>query len=143
VRARGAGEHLPAEADAEDRDSVGEGLAQERLLGREPVVPVVLVRVHRAAERHDRVVGGGRSGAAIRRDGPPLETVPGGLDDLLEHPARDARPVREGENAHAPTVVVSHEGSRLTASTRRPMIRASSREAVPTLRRFGRPRRGV
>ena len=61
-RAGSPSEHLRAEADAEDRDPRGEHVAQELLLVREPGEAVVLVRMHGAAEDHDRVVARRRSG---------------------------------------------------------------------------------
>ena len=61
-RAGGAGEHLRAEAYAEDRYLRGEDVLQERLLALQPGEAVVLVGMLGAAEDHDRVVAPRRLG---------------------------------------------------------------------------------
>src|SRR6478672_8962913 len=48
-----AREHLAAEADPEHRYALVHGLAQERALAREKRKPLLVPRLHRAAQRHD------------------------------------------------------------------------------------------
>src|SRR5579863_6095951 len=57
ARSVGFGNQLGAEADAEQRHLVPERLHEEPLLGREPRVAVLLMRVGRTTEAHDRVIG--------------------------------------------------------------------------------------
>ena len=107
ARARGAGDQLRAEADPEERNLTIERSADERGLVREPGMLGVLVRVHRAAEDHDRVVALRRVGlrTAVDRD-PALQHVAALPDEVLEQaPAAGRRGlVDDREDAHATSV---------------------------------------
>ncbi len=98
--ARCARKHLRAEADAEHGNLCCEDLAQELLLALEPGEAIVLIRVHRAAEDHHRVVARGRIGRSAVGHRPPLERVPTRLDRLVEDAARNGRAVVDREHAH-------------------------------------------
>ena len=104
VGARGAGEELSAQADAEEGHAGAEGRLDEGRLAGEPGVLGVGVRVHRAAEDHDRVPRAGVAGrrAAVRGE-PAVEPVAALADDALEQAAAAGLGVLvdNGEDAHA------------------------------------------
>ena len=107
ARARGPGDQLRAEADPEERNLTIERSADERGLVREPGMLGVLVRVHRAAEDHDRVVALRRVGLRTAVDGDPaLQHVAALPDEVLEQaPAAGRRGlVDDREDAHATSV---------------------------------------
>ena len=85
----GVGEQLAAEADAEQRQRSRHRVPQQRLLGPEPGVQALLVRLLRAAHGEHRVVSVQRR----QRLAPPGIAGPPGDPRLVHHRAEDTRNV--------------------------------------------------
>ena len=98
--ARGRGQQLSPQTDAEQGRAALEHVGQQRRLLADPAVRVALVDVHRAAERHHRVVAHGIGGRRVGLDAKPLvELGTRGSDRVGE----DARPgvALMGDRQHA------------------------------------------
>jgi glutamate racemase len=97
-RAGGLGEELGAQADAEDRRLALERPHEEAVLVEQPRVPLLLVRVHAAAEDEDGVRSVRR--LLARGDRALDELVPGGAHLGAEDAWSHARAVGECEHLH-------------------------------------------
>jgi hypothetical protein len=111
VSACGAGEQLPAEADAEERLASLERIAHEVVLAREPRVTLILVDVHGPAEDDERVEALGRFWRRPLGHVPLQEVVAALADDVGEEPGGSLSFVGQAEHLHAASVRKKERGS--------------------------------
>jgi hypothetical protein len=90
-----------ARRDPEGGDAGVEGAAQELGLPRKPRKALVLVRVHRASEDHDRVVGLGLVRRAPERHRPAFEPVAGAHGFIVEDATLHRGAVGDRQDTHA------------------------------------------
>ncbi len=92
------GDHLRAEADAEERSATLEVLRQEIVLSPQPAVLLILVGMHRAAEHEHGIGRAARS--VVERHAPGVELVSRRAHRLPEHAWADVRAVGDCQDSH-------------------------------------------
>src|SRR6185312_5132756 len=134
--AEARGQELHAEAGAEVRHAGADGLADRRLLGRQPGQLGVVVHAHGAAHRDDRVEPGERRERLALVELDPVQRGPALVQDGLVFAGRLAGDVLEDDDVHAqaswlPRAMArrSRAVSRISSST--PWSRATSRSDRP------------